>query len=170
MAEKTKHVSATNYLLQPGFIFVPSNPTVISVVLGSCVAVSLYDRKQKAGGMNHFQLPVIRDREKTTAVYGNVAMIALLRLMLDGRAKKKHLEAQIFGGAYNPDINTHDIGDENVKVAKTILTKNKIPIVSEDVRGQVGRKVVFNTSTNEVIVLKVEKIRKKDWYPYDSDR
>lgn len=160
----------SNYFLDPGFIFLAAKPTIISTVLGSCVAVCIYDRKRKVGGMNHFRLPFIDEEGKTTALYGNVATLALIRMMLDESSIIKHLEAQIYGGAHNPEISHSDIGHENVITAKKVLSRKQIRVVSEDVGGQKGRKIVFNTSTNEIGVLKVEKLRKKDWYPYASDR
>jgi chemotaxis protein CheD len=45
-----------------------------------------------------------------------------------------------------------------------------IRVVSEDTGGEKGRKIVFNTGTNEVAVLKVDRLRKGDWYPYEGDR
>jgi chemotaxis protein CheD len=45
-----------------------------------------------------------------------------------------------------------------------------ISIVSEDVGGALGRKIVFNTLTNDVAVLKTDGVRKSDWFPYHSDR
>ena len=78
-----------NYFLKPGYILLSVKPTVISTVLGSCVSVCLYDRKMKTGGMNHFQLPYARDKDKTTARFGNVATQYLIRLMIHGGSKKK---------------------------------------------------------------------------------
>jgi chemotaxis protein CheD len=120
--------------------------------------------------MNHFQLPFIDDKDKTTACYGNVATQVLIRMMLDGRSKIKHLEAQIYGGAYDPKVSPKDFGHENVMAARKVLARKKIRVVSEDVGGQKGRKIVFNTSTNEIGVFKVNKLRRRDWYPYEDDR
>ena len=159
-----------NYFLESGFIFVATKPTIISTVLGSCVSVCIYDRKRKAGGMNHFKLPFINEKGKTTACYGNVATQVLIRMMLDGRSKIKHLEAQIYGGAYNPKVSPKDFGHENVMVARKVLDRKKIRVVSEDVGGQKGRKIVFNTSTNEIGLFKVDKLRMGDSYPYEDDR
>lgn len=170
MVNKFKSHIQDNYFLQPGFIFLPTKPTIISTVLGSSVSVCLYDRKRKAGGMNHFQLPDIQDRLHTTARYGNVATLNLINMMLDDGSKIEHLEAQLLGGAFNPEIYPKDIGWDNIMAAKKILSKKQIGIVSEDVGGRIGRKIVFNTHTNEISVLKVQKLRKSDWYPYESDR
>ncbi|MFW5811032.1 MAG: chemotaxis protein CheD, partial [Thermodesulfobacteriota bacterium] len=85
-------------------------------------------------------------------------------------SKPRNLEAQIIGGAYNPGISGKNIGRENIQVARKLLARKRIRIVSEDVGGEKGRKVVFNTHTNEVAVIKVEKLRTADWFPYEGER
>ncbi len=162
--------ATVNYFLEPGYIFLATRPTIISGVMGSCVAVCLYDRKRNIGGMNLFQLPWIKDRRQATARYGNVSTLALIRMMVDQGARTKHLEAQILGGAYNPEISPDDIGRENIRVARRILARKRIMIASEDIGGRKGRKVIFNTSTNEIAVMKVENLRTGDWYPYEGQR
>jgi len=170
MLNESNSLTPKNYFLEPGFIFLAAKPTIISTVLGSCVAVCIYDRKRKVGGMNHFRLPFIDDKGKTTSLYGNVATLALIRMMLYELSKTKHLEAQLFGGAYNPKLSSIDIGHENILLARKVLANKMVPIVSEDVGGQMGRKIVFNTHTNEVGVIKVEKLRRKDWHPFEDDQ
>ncbi len=159
-----------HYFLESGSIFLAAKPTVISTVLGSCVAVCLFDRKRKIGGMNHFQLPLVKEKHLATARYGNIATVTLVRMMTDNGSRPKHLEAQIIGGAYNPKISGKNIGPENIQVARKLLAKNRIRIVSEDIGGEKGRKLVFNTNTNEVAVIKVEKLRSADWFPYEGER
>jgi len=90
--------------------------------------------------------------------------------MIEAGSKKRHLEAQILGGAYDPERCSRDVGAENVRVARRVLMREGIRVVSEDTGGQKGRKIVFNTGTNEVAVLKVGRLRKGDWYPYEGDR
>jgi len=159
-----------NYFLKPGYIFLAEKPTVISTVLGSCVSVCIYDRKLKTGAMNRFQYPLTSDRNKTTASFGNVATIAMIRMMEKNGSQKKHLEAQILGGAHNPEISERNIGRENIKTAVSILLKEGISVASRDEGGEKGRKVVFNTFTNELMVFKVEKLRSSDWFPYEGNR
>lgn len=120
--------------------------------------------------MNHFQLPFIYEKHKATARYGNVATHALINMLANEGSKITHLEAQIFGGAYNPEISPNEVGKDNIRIAKSILTKKQVRVVSEDVGGERGRKIVFNTTSGEVAVLKVERIREADWYPYKSNR
>jgi chemotaxis protein CheD len=90
--------------------------------------------------------------------------------MIRDGSKKKNLEAQIFGGAYNRVASFKDVGRENVRVARRILARQGIRVVSEDIGGEKGRKVIFDSVKNEVAVLKVDRLRKGDWHPYVSDR
>lgn len=170
MSTETKTPVPVNYFLEPGYIFVAAKQGAISTVLGSSVSVCLYDRKRKTGGMNHFQFPYVGEKDLATARYGNVATLTLIRMMVNEGSKTKHLEAQIFGGSYNPRVSPKNIGRENIRVAKKMLARERVRIVSEDVGGEIGRKVVFNTDTNETAVLKVEKLREADWYPYADSR
>lgn len=170
MTTNGKIVPAENYFLKPGYIFLSVKPTIISTVLGSSVSVCLYDRKRKVGGMNHFKLPAIADPKKTTAEYGNIATLTLIRMMLEDGSKRKHIEAQIFGGAFRAEISDVDIGNDNVNVARKVLARERLSVVSEDVGGRKGRKVVFDTAKNEIAIIRVEKIREGDWYPYEGDR
>lgn len=159
-----------DYFLKPGFIYLPEKPTVISTVLGSSVSVSLYDKRLKTGGMNHFLFPNAGSGQKTTAIYGNISVPVLIRMMMENGSKRSHLEAQIFGGAFNSEVSSIDIGRDNLRTARDILVRKQIKIVSEDVGGSKGRKVVFNTNTYEVGILKVDRLRQSDWHPYDGDR
>jgi chemotaxis protein CheD len=165
-----KNTATENYYLESGYIFLAEKPTSISTVLGSCVSVCIYDRKRKIGGMNHFQVPFATDSDQATARFGNVATITLIRMMIHDGSKLKNLEAQILGGAHNRTVSPKDIGLENIMAAKRILTRERILVTSEDVRGGRGRKIVFNTSTNEIAVFKVDKLRESDWYPYEGNR
>jgi chemotaxis protein CheD len=170
MNDSSQALTPANYFLEPGFVIMPSGPTVISAVLGSGVSICMFDRKRKVGGMNSFQLPLIREIGKTTTRFGNVAVWTLIRMMLEDGSKIKNIEAQIVGGAYNPELSSHNMGQENIKIARKILAREKIVVTSEDTGGSKGRKVVFSTHTNEIAILKVEKLRKSDWYPYEDDR
>jgi chemotaxis protein CheD len=170
MFEKSGFPVPATYFLKPGYILVPEVPTIISTVLGSCVAVCLFDGTRKAGGMNHFPLPSTKKAEEATARFGNAATLALIGMMLENGSSIRDLEAQLFGGAFHPKTCPSDIGRENIQVAKTVLSRKKIPIVSEDVGGEKGRKVVYDTGSSEVVVMKVDRIRQEDWFPYLGQR
>ncbi len=170
MTNSEEKLVPKDYFLRPGYIYLPAKPTTISTVLGSSVAVTLYDKSKKIGGMNHFLYPYIEAKEKTTAQYGNIAILTLIRMMISNGSKSTHLEAQIIGGAFNVEHSNRNIGSDNHQTAKRILTSKGIKIVSEDIGGELGRKIVFNTGSYEIVIIKVERLRESDWYPYTGIR
>lgn len=170
MKQATKEVTTANYFLEPGYVVLPEAPTLISVVLGSCVGVCIYDRKRKIGGMSHFQFPATSNPAEATTRYGNVALMTLIRMLTESGSRIKHLEAQIFGGAHRKEPKTRNIGEENVRMARRVLARYRIAITSEDVGGEKGRKIVFASHTNEIAVYRAEKLRQSDWYPYEGRR
>lgn len=170
MNQDTEQPVPLDYFLKPGYIYLPEKPTVISTVLGSSVSVSLFDRSLKTGGMSHFIFPFSRQAERATALYGNIAVATLVRMMLENGSSLPDLEAQIFGGAFRPEICVRDIGQDNLRVARNILIRKRVRVVSEDVGGELGRKIVFHTHTCEIITLKVDRLRDSDWYPYEGNR
>ncbi len=150
--------------IEPGYIYLPTVPTNLYAVLGSCVSVCLWDKKLKIGGMNHFLYPKVETRDKATPQYGNVATLQVIQMMEKVGAKTNSLLAQIIGGATPPfPCKNKDIGENNVEIARKILRSKGIKIVSEDVGGTMGRKIVFNSYTGHLMILKVYQIRKDDW-------
>lgn len=163
-------VETHEYFLKPGYIFIYRGPVMVRAVLGSAVAVALWDRQQQWGGITHYLFPRTSNRQEATARYGNVALLALTNLLQEQGASLEDLEAQIFGGASPRTAISDDIGAQNIEVARQILARKKIRLVSEDVGGYKGRKLIYNLATNEAVVLKVDRIRASDWYPYEEQQ
>lgn len=152
-----------NYFLEPGSIFTCWEPYRVATVLGSCVSVCLADPVKKIAGMNLFAYPKKKGNQDLTG-YGNYSIPQLIEMMFELGADKKNIEAHIIGGACSTEYASRDLGKKNVKIAKKILKKYKIPVVNDDTGGTFGRKVLFDTERGEVIVYKARNIREKDWY------
>jgi len=152
-----------SYFLEPGYIYLTSGPVTLLSVLGSCVAVCLWDGRLKCGGMNHFLYPSTSDASRATAKYGNVAMAWLVQMMDDAGCRRADLKAQIYGGGYLETNGDRGVGEENVRVARMVLARKGITVVSEDVGGTMGRKIMCDVGTGHVAVLKVHKLRDTDW-------
>jgi len=150
------------HYLEPGCIYVSREEGAVQTVLGSCVSICLWDSELKCGGMNHFIYPHTSNKELATPKYGNVSTVALIKLMSDEGCEVSRLTAHILGGGH-PDGATECTGSRNIEAARRILKEKGIKILSEDVGGSVGRKVVFDIATGHVAVLKVNKIRSDDW-------
>ncbi|MDR2199557.1 MAG: chemotaxis protein CheD [Deltaproteobacteria bacterium] len=166
MTMNNNAVEVYRYHLVPGGVFSSNNQAMISAVLGTCVAVCLHDRRLKIGGMNHFLYPKRGFFGSPSAEYGDYAIQQLITKLIRMGSRMEDLEAQIFGGASVPGARDSKTGGKNVNIARKILKKKGIPVVSEDVGGLKGRRLIFHTGTNEAIVMKTHRVRRGDYYPY----
>jgi chemotaxis protein CheD len=144
------------HFLYPGTIFAEPQQYQISTVLGSCVAVCLWDHVARMGGMNHIMLPFWNGEGLATPKYGNIAMERLLAKVLAIGCRRDCLVAKVFGGANvsGTGLEVYMIGDRNITLALEMLEEFRIPVVAKDVGGRVGRKVVMNSETGVVMVGK----------------
>lgn len=143
-----------------GELYATSEPTVISTILGSCVAVCLDDRISRVGGMNHILLPGDADfkRFNDSARYGINAMELLINRMLTIGAARHRLRAKVFGGGhilFTPgEEDLFNPGRDNARFVFDFLETEKIPVDGYNVGGSFGRKVYLNTSTGDVFLKK----------------
>ncbi len=130
--------------LHAGQLAVSTEPTAITTVLGSCVAVCLHDPATRIGGMNHFLLPLHVEREKSPR-FGTVAVPQLVEAVLRAGASRATLVAKVFGGAsvIGAFKGTRNLGEENWHLALRLLEEAKVPVLDKDVGGSRGRKLIF---------------------------
>ncbi len=159
----------TQFFLKPGYAMANHEASIIRAVLGNCVAVTFFDRNNCFGGMNQFVFPKTTCREDMTAQYGNVGIRALFRMLVDMGASRENLVAQIIGGSECKIFNDEGLGEQNVALARGVLAQLKVPVISEDVGGRMGRKVIYHSGTNEMAVFKVDTLRRCDWFKPGMD-
>ena len=147
------------HFLYPAELYVSKAPYQINTILGSCVAVCLFDPILNIGGMNHFMLPYWNGQGLASPKYGNIANEKLLDKMLSLGCNKNNLKAKMFGGGevIETQIVQFHIGARNIEVAKLFLEEKKIPIISSSVGGKLGRKIEFFTLSGEVRQKYVQK-------------
>jgi len=140
--------------LHPGEIFVTSNQRPIVTLLGSCVAVCLWDPVHKIAGMNHVVLPKNRDDEELTSRFANVATFVMFDMMKEEGAKKANLQTYVFGGASrlaNQGAGSHlAVGKMNLEITLKVLQKLNLTVKHQDVGGEMGRRLHFNTETGKI--------------------
>ena len=148
-----------SHFLYPAALHVSVNPCHIHTILGSCVAICLWDTTNKFGGMNHYMLPLWNGQGLASPKYGNIAIEKLIQKVESLGGIRKNFIAKIFGGAYvlNSKNETFRIGDRNIEIAYSALKEFNIPIVAKSVSGDLGRKILFSTETGEVKMRFVKK-------------
>ena len=129
--------------------YVDDNPnTVLTTILGSCIAACIWDNTLGLGGMNHFLLPGTdagsqqRMLEGDAMRFGVHAMELLVNGLLGRGAQRHRLQAKLFGGARMIKGLT-DIGELNATFAERFLKAEGIAIAGGSLRGEQGRRIQF---------------------------
>ncbi len=127
-------------------VSISSNPTVLRTILGSCIGICIYDKTKKIGGLAHILLPS-SPKKGPAEKYADTAIPLLLDKLLKEGCNKESLSAKIAGGAsmfkFNSSISLAQIGERNAETTKTILEENGIPLLSENIGGNLGRVIDF---------------------------
>ncbi|WP_434798884.1 chemotaxis protein CheD [Terrisporobacter vanillatitrophus] len=137
---------------------------IMTIGLGSCCGVILYDEINKIAGLVHILLSSSKNEKiiVNKAKYADTGIVALYEDMKKLGANSRFIRAKLAGGAHmfnfnNSSSSVFTIGEKNVKSCKETLAKLNIPIVSEDTLGTCGRTIVFDTTTNKLHVKSVGK-------------
>jgi len=135
-------------------------PVVIQTLLGSCVAVCLYDPVEKIGGMNHILLPGKADMKhfNEPARYGINAMELLINRIMSLGGIRRRLVAKVFGGAHVLAAISKENGTGK-KIAAFVgefLRTESIRVASHDVGGRNTRKIFFHTDTGDVFLKRIQ--------------
>ncbi len=138
--------------LYPGQLSASADPAEITTLLGSCVAVALFDPKTQMGGLNHYLLPEAPAGEETNPRYGSAAIALLRESLRQLGASPQRLQAKIYGGSRSlgDASRTQRVGELNCRFARQELARLRIPILLEDVGGDGGMKIALQTHTFSV--------------------
>jgi chemotaxis protein CheD len=130
----------------------------IATLLGSCVAVCLYDARLKIGGMNHFLLPSrtsSANADTDIILNGDYAMEILANGLFNKGARKERLVAKAFGGGTIVSSIRMAIGERNADFAKEWLDSEGIPLIASDFSGPWSRKIVFVPQTGDAFCRRI---------------
>jgi chemotaxis protein methyltransferase CheR len=138
-----------------GDVRASASPVVMHTLLGSCVAVALFDPEARAGGLNHFLLPEAppADAVEPSTRYGDRAMAALLDALLQAGGERARLRAKLFGGAsLGAGEIAETIAARNIACARGFLEREGIPIVAERVGGEAPIELLFHADSGRARV------------------
>lgn len=132
---------------------------MMTMALGSCLGVVLYDETTNIGGLAHVMHPKreLVKNNANKAKFVDSAILLMLSRMVKRGARRERIVAKIFGGARmfknvmgSPGV--LQIGEKNIKSAREKLAELGIPVVAEDVGGDQGRTISFNISDGTVLL------------------
>lgn len=134
---------------------------LVTIGLGSCVAIAMHDAKFRVAGLAHVLLPdpsVARDGSNL-ARFAQTA-VPLLMAEMHAMGARGPITAKLAGGAalFGTMLGTTggQMGTRNVVAARAALVAAGIPLVGEDVGGNAGRSVTLDVNSG---VLTVRSVR-----------
>lgn len=142
-----------------GELKVAKSPAVLAVYgIGSCVAVAMYDKLLKIGGIAHVMLPEKLEAKqdcKCPGKYAESGIKYLLGLLEKKGSNKKNISVKIVGGSemFSPSEDFEkSVGYDNICSVKSVLQKLQIKLSAEDIGGNKGRSIEFDLQTGTIKV------------------
>lgn len=126
-------------------------------VLGSCLAVAIYDPVVHVGGLLHFIMPeAALNTQKALQnpyLFADTGIPLLYRSAYKMGAVKERIICRLAGGANVLDPNqVMNFGVRNHLAAKTVLSKNNVQIAGERVGGLAGMNLTLHLATGRAVV------------------
>jgi len=152
-------ITLPSIFIFPGNLEVAKKPTQLKTILGSCVAVCIWDSKLKIGGMNHFMLPLWNGEGLASPKYGNIAIDKLIERMQRYGSSIDNMEVKIFGGGNIIETKNglYNIGERNIEMAISKVNEYGIKILNSSTGGKRGRKILMDTSNFKILHKFIEK-------------
>jgi chemotaxis protein CheD len=138
-----------------------ADDTLVTVGLGSCVAIMLHDAEARIGGMAHVLLPTpaLSRKNSNPAKFPQTAVPRLIELMVADGASPQRITARLAGGASMfaslAPPGTIQMGERNLVAARQVLNNHGVPLIAESVGGDFGRTVRLRVSDGQVQVSTV---------------
>ncbi|MBN1070237.1 MULTISPECIES: chemotaxis protein CheD [Clostridium] len=135
---------------------VSSPGKIMTIGLGSCIGIALYDRRSKLAGLSHIMLPDSTQFKNVTnpMKFADLAIPLLIKKMEAKGCQKRNLIAKIAGGAsmfsFSDKSMVGDIGKRNIQAVKKSLSEERIQIIAEDVGGNKGRTMILDALDGKV--------------------
>lgn len=148
--------------LSPGQLIVTREAKVVVTVLGSCVAVTMFDRQSGLAAICHAMLAEphaaaerMHGSDPARFRYMTEALPAMLDAFRRAGILPQTIEVKVFGGGNvigeSHAKDPHWIGGANVAAARRLLEGAGLAVVAENTGGRCGSKILFNTATGSVL-------------------
>lgn len=134
---------------------------LVTVGLGSCVAIMLYEPEARIAGLAHILLPsrALTRHSDNPARFPQTAVPALLEKMTARGANYRKITARLAGGASMfaalAPPGTIQMGERNLVATRQALNAHNLPLTAEAVGGDFGRTVRLHGNDGRVEVSSV---------------
>jgi chemotaxis protein CheD len=137
--------------------------TLLTIGLGSCVAIALHDAEAKVGGLAHILLPspALSRRDQSPGKFPQTALPLLLQDMVALGARPARITARLAGGASMftnlQPAGTIQMGERNLVAVRAALAHHSVPLVGAAVGGDFGRTVRLRVEDGQLEVSTVRQ-------------
>lgn len=156
--------------LQTGDCFLGVKPTLVTTVLGSCVAVTMCEPTRGVGAICHAFLPDSetfshRGRDPQACRFVDTALESMFSSLMKLKVRPEDIVVKVFGGASGlmggaQRTTLYDIGGRNILAVRLWLMNHGLPVSRSQVGGSHGRKLHFLTHTGDVWV---KQLNRSNW-------
>ena len=127
--------------------------TLITYALGSCIGLCFHDPKLRLGALLHIMLPLNMEAGRTHPLkYADTGIKETLKQMEAKGASRSRMTVKIAGGAKMFEVSgagLGNIGQRNIESVHTILKRENIRLVAENVGGTVARTLLFDVGSGQ---------------------
>jgi len=144
------------YLIYPGDYYATREDCYISTIVGTCLAVCLFDFVSKLGGMINFIIP---GSVGTKGILGSDIVMAsitkmeyLMADMVKLGGNRHYMKAKIFGAGYTgvSTVNNVTIPENNIRFVKEYFDLERIQVEKMDIGGNNRRKLYLSVRDGTV--------------------
>lgn len=151
-------VKVADYAVRQG------DSVLVTIGLGSCVAIALYDRDARIGGLAHILLPnraMSRETSNPAKFPEMIVPLMIEEMRKLGSSSGATISAKIVGGAsmFGQLVSGSgvNVGERNVASTRAVLAEEGIPLLAEDTGLDYGRSVYFHLDDGRVEVRSLKK-------------
>jgi chemotaxis protein CheD len=156
------------YYLKPGDLHIANQPGIVTTVLGSCVSVTMFNRRREMGAICHGLMP--ERTEKCSSgrdngdgfKYVDYSIKYMINHFRSVGIEPSEIEVKLFGGADmfpagEGDQKYLSVGEKNLMAALSTLKREGMEVHSRDIGGTQGRKLHFYLHTGDVFLKKLKR-------------
>ncbi len=148
--------------LSPGELLITSEPQWVLTLLGSCVAVTMFNARACRAAICHAMLPKPRHQSLRFSTpeeglrYVSHAIPLMASRFFELGLQPHEIEVKMFGGGNVIDLggtphSQQEIGSCNILMARELIAALRLQVKAERVGGNSGCKIIFNTQTGQVL-------------------
>lgn len=151
-----------NIFLLPGEFYFGREYKTIKTLLGSCVAITMWNKRLKIGGMCHYKLPrrLFSAAKGLDGNYGDEAFLLFMKNLNQYMLKPEDMTVGVFGAGnmFSKIVKSDEnsIGVKNIKLAHQILSKQGFVITHESLGGSVSRTISLDVVSGVVTVQRLD--------------